>query len=36
MCLDAEIATLQTNIDEKRFAEDYLTHEKELIARNER
>lgn len=36
MCLDEEITSLQTNIDEKRFTNDYSIHEKELFARNER
>lgn len=36
MRLDKEIAELQTNIDDKRSTSQYLLHETELIARNER
>lgn len=36
MHLDKEMAELQSSIDAKRSTNQYLLHEKELIARNER
>lgn len=36
MYLDHQIETMRMDIDEKRFTKNYLIHEKELIARNER
>lgn len=34
--LDCRIAAFKVDIDEKQFTKDYLIHDKDLIARNER
>lgn len=34
--LDHQIAALKVNIDDMQFSKDYLIHEKDIIARNER